>query len=85
MYKEEIETLRSYGLGLEKESAYEEILKWLEAHDGDMPRGSIKINGKTLSKDEMTQEQLNERRLYARWRKSPERKALEECRRNINR
>ena len=41
-YTEQIETLRTYGIGMEKESVEEEVIEWLEAHDGKLPRGTIK-------------------------------------------
>ncbi len=84
-YKEHIATLRSYGLGLEEKTTYEELIEWLETHEGRMPRGHIKRNGKKVNAAEMTKEEQDERILYQRWRKTPERVALEACKRNIYR
>ncbi|MBO6244045.1 MAG: hypothetical protein J6O41_05735, partial [Clostridia bacterium] len=65
-YREKIEKLRSYGLGLEKNDkkpAYEEIIEWLETHNGKMP---VQRNSK------------DEKNLYQRWYWSDEHKILQE-------
>ena len=72
-------------MGLKIRTTYEQIIEWLETHDGNMPRGSIKINGRTLNKDEMTNEELIERNLCAKWFRSKEKSVLEACIRNTNR
>lgn len=82
-YKERIAKLRSYGLGIEEKTTYEELIEWLETHDGQMPRGHIKKNGKKISVDEMTKEEQVEKNLYQRWRNSTERKVLDACIRKI--
>ena len=74
-YKEKIEVLRSYGLG---KTTYEEVIAFLENHDGRIMRGSFSVNGKFLIKVEMTEEQRKETNLYARWKYAPEKKILEE-------
>ena len=77
-YIEQIAELRKYGLGLkEKTTTYEELIEWLEAHEGKMP--SSQPNGKKLV-TELTEEEKYEKRLYHRWYNSaPERKALDAC------
>ena len=75
--KEKIKTLRSYGIGMKEKTTYEEIIEWLESHEGRMPRGTIVQNGKQLTKENMTEKELAEKNLYARWSKSKERKKLE--------
>ena len=70
---------------MKKETAYEEILKWLETHDDSLPRADISVQGRMLLRKEMTKEESKEVNLYHRWLSSDERKALEACRRNTNR
>ena len=81
-YKEQIKLLRSYGLGLREKTAYEELIEWLETHDGRMPRGSFSRDKVYI--DDLTKQKRMERNLYQKWIKSAERKALDECRRNSN-
>ena len=64
-YKGMIKTLKSYGV---EKTVYEEILEWLEAHEGKMPRSDIKRNGKILSREEITDEEARERSLYQKWK-----------------
>jgi hypothetical protein len=59
------------------------LFKWLEDHNGKMPQGTFRANGETVPKDKLTEQQLVERNLYQRWKNSPEREALEACKRNI--
>ncbi len=68
-YKEMIKTLKSYGVG---KTPYEEILEWLETHNGKMPRGYIRLDGKRLSIEEVTDEQAREMSLYQKWKASKE-------------
>ena len=82
-YKEHIATLRSYGLGLEEKTAYEGLIEWLETHNGQMPRSFISRNGKQVKRGEMTETEKKEVNVNSRWRKAPERLALEACKRNI--
>ena len=77
-YREKIAKLRSYGLGEEEKTIYEEVIRFLETHNGQLMRGVIRINGQQLTIDEITEEQRNEKNLYARWNKSAERRILEE-------
>ena len=74
-YREKIAVLRSYGLG---KTIYEQVIEFLETHDGRIMRTGFKVNGKQLNRDEMTSEQLEEKNLYARWNYSQEKKILEE-------
>ena len=62
-YKEQIELLRSYGLG---KTTYEELIEWLEGHKGSLPRGIITKNGKRLKTAQLTKEEQYERNLYYR-------------------
>ena len=80
-YRDQIEILRGYGLGLRKPTPYEEIIEWLDSHDGQMPRGSLGKKNKKVS--ELTEEERFEKNLYQRWGNAPEKKALEACKRNI--
>ena len=78
-YKEKIARLREFGLGQKEKTTYEEVIEWLETHDGQTMRGAISKNGQTLSVKEMTQEQRKEVNLYVRWIYSKERIILEDC------
>ena len=77
-YREKIARLRNYGLGKEEKTTYEEVIEFLETHDGQLMRGSISQEGKQLTRRKMTEEQNEETNLYARWINSKERKILEE-------
>ena len=77
-YREKIARLRSYGLGEEEKTTYEEVIEFLETHDGQVMNSSITKNGKHLKVKEMTEEQRKEVNLHTRWRRSEERKVLEE-------
>ncbi len=74
--KERIKTLRSYGLGMKEKTAYEEIIEWLEVHGGRLPQNGIYRDGRTLKKEELTEEEFYERNLYGRWIDSQEYKIL---------
>ena len=78
-YKEQIAKLREYGLGIKKQTTYEELIQWLETHDGKMPYSSFRVTGKPLKANEMTEEQRYETNLSAKWRNSPEYRALKAC------
>ena len=84
-YREQIETLRGYGLGLEKKTVDTEIIEWLEEHNGRLPRGQKKKKGIQLKTGEMTEEERKEVNLYQKWSKSSIKKALEACKRNTTR
>lgn len=81
-YVDKIDLLRSYGYGLEKPSVYEEIINWLETHDGNMPKSSITRHNKKVSKEKLSEDEKYQVGLYDRWRRSEERKVLEACKRN---
>ncbi len=76
-YRDRIKVLRDYGLGLEVKSTYEEIIEWLEEHEGKMPRSGLGKNGKVLVRSEMTEEERKETKLYTRWWRCPEKKILD--------
>ena len=58
-------------------NAYEEIIEWLENHEGKMPRIRIKKETKNLKREEMTKEEQYEVDLRSSWNRSEERKILE--------
>ena len=76
-YREKIAKLREFGLGAKEKTTYEEVIGWLEAHDGILMKESLYKNGKQLKRGEMTQEQQDEVHLYSKWRNSKEREILE--------
>ena len=63
-YKEQIATLREYGLGLKEEPVFNQIIEWLETHDGNMPKGTFRNNNRVLKTKELTEEQLASIKLY---------------------
>ena len=78
--REMVITLREYGLGLNltRKPPSEEIIEWLETHNGKMPRSKIKRDGqKRLSADKQTKEENDEVNLYRRWNISTEKQKLE--------
>ena len=79
--------LKEIGEGLRYNSrqTYNQIINWLETHDGHMPRTTIRKNGKYYLVNEMTDDERDEVNLYARWRVSADRRALEACIRNTTR
>ncbi len=44
-----------------------EIINWLNSHNGKMPRGNIFEHGRKLKRDKMTEEEIAEVNLYHRW------------------
>ena len=76
-YREKIKTLRSYGLGEKEKTIYEEVIEFLETHNGQIMQSTFKENGKKLKAKELTQEQHYEVKLYEKWRKSQEKAMLE--------
>ena len=62
-----------------KQNVYNEMIQWLETHDGEYPRGIIVKDGKVLKVAEMSQEEIEEKNLYARWWYSKEHKAFKAC------
>ncbi len=77
-YREKVARLREFGLGVKEKTTYEQVIEFLETHNGKMMRCAIKKNGKRLTADEMTTEEKEERNLHQRWMCSDERKKLEE-------
>lgn len=77
--------LREIGEELKYNSkqTYQEIINWLETHNGNMPRYSIRKNGIQSTVENMTDEEKYEVNLYARWQVSADRRALEACKRYI--
>ena len=71
-YREKIAKLRSYGLGEEEKTTYEEVIEFLETHEGQLMCGCFVIDGKQISRREMTEEQREEVNLYSMWRKTDE-------------
>ena len=76
-YREKIAKLRDFGLGKKSKTTYEEVITWLETHDGKMMTSIFKKNGKKLKREEMTQEQRYEVGLYDKWRNAREKKILD--------
>lgn len=56
---------------------YEQIIEWLETHDGKMPQDSARKNGLYVKAEDLEEEKVAERRLYGRWLNCPEKKALD--------
>ena len=75
-YRERISKLRI--LIAQGKAACEELIKWLEEHDGKMPRAAIYNEGRKLTRAEMTEKELEETRLYGKWNKCQEKKVLDE-------
>lgn len=48
-----------------------------------MPKGNITRDGKKITVGEMTEAEQTERNLYAKWLRTPEKKALDACKRNF--
>ena len=76
-YREKVATLRKYNLDENvkkyKKTIWQELIEWLENHNGKMPRDSITSkDGKRLSISEMTEEEKYEKRLCRRWHNSKE-------------
>lgn len=64
---------------IERKTTYEEVIKFLETHNGKLMRSCISSGReKNLKINEMTQEQQDEVNLYARWIRSQEKKILKE-------
>ena len=61
-YREKIAKLRSYGLGLKEKNTYEEIIEFFEKN-GRLPRSQFSENGKVKTTEEMTEDELYERKI----------------------
>ena len=81
-YRNHIAKLREYGLGIKTKTAYEEIIEWLDTHDGNLPRAGFRKNGRALTTGELTDEERYEKNLSGKWMRLKEKKALEDCMRN---
>ena len=79
-YREFVRKMRKLGFGLEiiKRSISDQVIEFLEMHDGRMMQSAFQENEKKLKIEEMTQEQQEEVKLYARWINSKEKRMLEE-------
>ena len=77
-YREKIARLREFGLGKKEKTLYEQVIEFLENHNGKLMRSTISADGKRLRNNEMTEDQKLEQSLYQRWARSEERKVLEE-------
>ena len=77
-YREKISRLREFGLGKKEKTSYELIIEFLETHNGKLMQGTFRKNGKNLKREEMTEEQQEESKLYDRWINLKEKQILEE-------
>lgn len=77
-YREKIQKLRSYGLGLIKRKefdTYNEMVEWLKNNDGKYPRTVItNENGERKKAEEFTAQESYEISLSHRWYRTEERK-----------
>ena len=76
-YRETIQTLRSFGIGLPKKTLYEEVVEFLYEHNGRLMQNGFQTDGKRLKRKDMTKEQIDEVNLCQRWNKSEEKEVLE--------
>ena len=77
-YREKIAKLREYGLGKKEKTVYEQVIEFLEAHDGKLMISKIRKDGKVLKVEEMTEEQNKEVKLYSRWKNTEEKEILDQ-------
>ena len=77
-YRDKIAILREYGLGLKEKTIFEQVIEFLETHNGKMMQSSFRKDGKILKTNEMTSEEQYERKLYYNWNNSAENKILKE-------
>ena len=61
---------------IEEKTAYEEIIEWLETHDGKMPRMRYFEDGSKKKAFDMTEDEKYEVNLKDRWRRSREYQVL---------
>lgn len=76
-YRAKVQKLRELGLGLRQPTTYEKYVEFVETN-GRAPRSTIKRDSRTLKREELTPEELEEVHLFANWRKSPEKKLLDQ-------
>ena len=73
--------LRMYFAHMREKSVFTRMLNWLDTHDGKKPQSYNKMKNKVrLGTVALTEDQREERALYARWNSSEERKILESYR-----
>ena len=77
-HRKTIEMLRKGGLGLEAKTTYEQIIEWLESHNGQMPQRASKKGKQKIDSKDLTSEERKERNLRKRWEYSNEYKILNE-------
>lgn len=68
-----VELARYYGI---RKTTYEAMIEWLEIYNGKFPREYIYRHGKKVEKSELTDEEIEETRLYKDWYVSKERKLM---------
>ena len=73
-YREKIAMLR--GLIKEKKTPYEELIEWLETHNGQMPQSCFSENGKQKNTSELSEDEKYQRNLMNNWRNTEEYKLL---------
>ena len=87
-WRDKIAKLRGYGLLGEKpenkkkreireKTPYEEVIEWLEKHNGQLPKFSIYKGNIKLKADDMTNEEKEEVNLRGRWDPCEENEKLE--------
>ena len=81
-YREKIAILRKYRIEprqrqKKEKSIYEQVIEFVEKHGRQM-KGNFYQKRKALTREEMTEEQIEESNLYQRWRRTNEYKILQE-------
>ena len=77
-YREKIAKLREFGLGEKEKTTFEEVVEFLESHDGKIMKSNFYDRiGKTLKREQMTNDQIYEVNLYQRWIRASEKGILE--------
>lgn len=74
-YREYMELFREIP---KKVSIFSTIGDWLDSHNGNMPKSTVRKDGRRLSRAEMSKEELEEVRLHQKWITSKERDVLKE-------
>ena len=59
-YREKIARLREFGLWEKEKTTYEQVMEFLETHEGKIMRGTIYKNGKKLKRKNITEEEREE-------------------------
>ena len=76
-YRETIQILRSFGIGLPEKTTYEKVIDFLYKH-GHLMQSSFSQDGVKLLRKDMTEEQIEEVNLRQRWIASKEKTVLDE-------